>query len=222
MSFAEKEQRLRQYFIDMGLEGWGDTTHQPNERELKTCILNVGNIHSALKKMKEQLDNNAEIRRWKEAVLQLSQTQQPIEDRDYRRWMVRAYDDYLLTIYDIKYMREWWSISKLSDTLQKLGPFLSDPQNDPMRHMTIDTTLRCLELIEEILQPIRDFKRLWTDLRGADSLVNINTGDIPSIGHEQPAAAAGAIGADAPGANINNICKVISIKQSVYSTRTEH
>ena len=31
MSFADREQRLRQYFIETGLQEWGDTTHTPNE-----------------------------------------------------------------------------------------------------------------------------------------------------------------------------------------------
>ena len=52
------------------------------------------------------------------------------------------------------------------------------------------------ELIEEIIQPIGDFMRLSTDQRGADSSVNINTGDMPSIEDAQtPVAGAPGVGA---------------------------
>ena len=58
----------------------------------------------------------------------------------------------------------------LFNTIQKSGPFLSDPQGTHIKHLTIKTILRSLELIEEILQPVRDF----TDLREADSLIRTN------------------------------------------------
>ena len=162
MSFAEGQQRLQRYFIERGLQGWGDTI-QPTNQDL--LIFDVTNIFSVLKQTKEKIDNNPEISRWKEAVLQLRQSQQRIEEREYIRWMVRVYEDYLLRIYDKKYIHHM-----LFNTIQKLGAFLSDPQATHIKHLTIQTILRSLEIMEEILQPVRDF----TDLREAYSLIRTN------------------------------------------------
>ena len=76
MSFAESEELLRQYFIETGLQGWGETTHPPNELQL---LFNVRNIRIALDNIEEKVDND-HVMRWKVNIQQLRQSQQPIEE----------------------------------------------------------------------------------------------------------------------------------------------
>ena len=162
MSFAERQQRLQRYFIETGLQGWEDADHPPNEDKL---IFDVTKILFVLKKIKEKIDNNPDISRWKDAIQDLRRSQQRIEERKYIRWIVRVYQDYLYRIYDIKYIHR-----VLVDTIQRLGPFLSVPEGTEQRHLTIQTILMSLEIMEEILQPVRDF----VDLREANSLIRTN------------------------------------------------
>ena len=162
MSFAERQQRLQRFFTETGLQGWGDANHP---QDVDKLIFDVTKILFVLKKMKEKIDNNPDINRWKDAILDLRRSQQRIEEKKYIRWIVRVYQDYLYRIYDIKYIHR-----VLVDTIQRLGPFLSVPEGTEQRHLTIQTILMSLELIEEILQPVRDF----VDLRESDGLIRTN------------------------------------------------
>ena len=152
--FQEREQRLRQYFIETGLQGWGDTTHPPNERQL------LNKIYCTIQEIIDIWNKIWIARLWIEDVQLdvqlLRQTQQPIEDRGYIRYIVIAYVNYLTQVKFIHDIHQ-----ELVDTIQKLGPYLSDPQGEPMERLhTIKDILKSLEIIEEILQPIRNFSEL--------------------------------------------------------------
>ena len=66
----------------------------------------------------------------------------------------------------------------LIDTIQRLGPFLSDPQGEPLeRNQAIISILQCLDIIDEILQPIRDF----AEVRQADPEIFISLQPRPGL-----------------------------------------
>ena len=159
MSFADREQRLRQYFIETGLQEWEDTTHPPNELQLH---FNVRKILFVLKKIKEKIDNNPEISLWKEAVLQLRQSHRRIGEWDYIRWMVTIYEKYLNMVFDIKVINR-----VMVDTIHL--PLLSDPQGPPFRYLIIHDLLRSLVIIEDILQPII----IFTDVRNTNRQIRM-------------------------------------------------
>ena len=162
MSFAERQERLHQYFIQNNWPGWGEPTQPQIGLQLR---MQITRIRFALQRIKQIVDKHAQIRKWKEAIDQMRLSQQRIRERGHIRWMWRAYVNYKYRMNDIEYI-----YPRLRNTIQQLAPYLSVPQEDPIRLITINNILDSLQIISELLTPIRDF----SDLIQADPEISHN------------------------------------------------
>ena len=152
MTFAVRQQLVRQLYEGWGLEGWGAMNIPPNAGQLQDQI---HNICFDLQELTINMNNNREYQRWRTAVQQMSENPNRLNELEFMRWLIRGYSYHLNNQATIIAL-----FTDLQNAVAQLGGYLAVPQEEQQRLDTFNNILHSTQMITQLLTPLRQFANL--------------------------------------------------------------